>query len=125
MADNSSFAAMALEMITQEGAAATFIRRDLTTGYDPVTDTQTEPPDPLEVDTVAVKLPVAQSDAYRLGSTVVARASKILCPATAGFRPQPGDELVFNGQSGLAVKDVNAIEPDGTPILYDLIVEGV
>ena len=125
MADNSQFAAMALEMITQEGAACTFIRRDLTTGYDPVTDTQTGSPAPQQVATVAVKLPVGQGDAYRLGSTVVARASKILCPATAGFRPQPGDELVFNGSAGLAVKDVNAIEPDGTPILYDLIVEGV
>ena len=122
---NADLAAMALDMITQEGAACRFVRRDLSTGYDPVTDTQTGTPDPLETDTVAVKLPVGQGDAYRLGSTVVARASKILCPATAGFRPQPGDELVFAGAAGLAVKDVNAIEPDGTPVLYDLIVEGV
>ena len=122
---NADLAAMALEMITQEGAPATFLRRDLATGYDPVTDTQTGTPDPLEVDTVAVKLPVGQGDAYRLGSTVVARASKILCPATTGFRPQPGDELVFAGAAGLAVKDVNAIEPDGVAVLYDLIVEGV
>lgn len=125
MADNSSFASMALEMITQEGAACTFVRRDLATGYDPVTDTQTGPPAPLQVVTVAVKLPVAQGDAFRLGGTIIERAAKILCPATAGFRPRPGDELVFNGQAGLAVKDVNAIEPDGVAILYDLIVEGV
>ena len=125
MADNSQFAAMALEMITQEGAACTFIRRDLSTGYDPVTDTQTGTPDPFEVDTVAVKLPLGQGDTYRVDSTVVTRASKILCPAVTGFRPQPGDELVFAGAAGLAVKDVVAIEPDGTAIMYDLIVEGV
>lgn len=125
MADNSSFASMAMEMITQEGAACTFIRRDLTTGYDPVTDTQTGTPAPQQVVTVAVKLPVPTGDAYRLGGTVIERASKLLCPATAGFRPKPGDEVVFAGAAGMAVKDVNAIEPDGTPILYDLIVEGV
>ena len=125
MADNSQLAAMALDMITQEGADCTFVRRDLSTGYDPVTDTQTGTPDPLEVDTVAVKLPLGQGDVYRVDSTVVTRASKILCPAVTGFRPQPGDELVFAGAAGLAVKDVVAIEPDGTAIMYDLIVEGV
>ena len=125
MADNSGLAAMALEMITEEGAPATFIRRDLTTGYDPVTDTQTGSPAPQQVVTVAVKLPLGQGDVYRVDSTVVARASKILCPATAGFRPRPGDELVFAGAAGLAVRDVRAIEPDGTPVLYDIIVEGV
>jgi hypothetical protein len=124
MADNSAFAAMALQMITDEGAVATFIRRDLDTTYDPVTDTQTTPADPTQVVTVAVKFPVADADAYRLGSTVIDRASKMLCPATSGFRPQPGDEITFAGRAVYAVKDVRAIEPDGVPIIYDMIVEG-
>ena len=43
----------------------------------------------------------------------------------AALPQREGDELVFAGAAGLAVKDVVAIEPDGTAIMYDLIVEGV
>ena len=55
---------------------------------------------------------------------MIDRVSKMLCPATSGFRPQPGDELSFAGRAVYAVKDVQALEPDGTAILYDMIVEG-
>lgn len=115
--------ARAYAAISRKGAAVTFTRTTPGT-YDPLTETTT----PATITTIpgaAVRVEprsMLDVDRYRALSLVESQAPTLLfCPTTFGSLPKAGDTVVWGGTT-LTVRDVNPLEPDGTPIMAHVIV---
>lgn len=118
--------ALATRLLRENGTTAT-LEREVSGGYDPVTDTDTLTVVQHQVNIVLTKLKQGVDDfdwqalrtTYEIGKFTKAYISGGDFPA--GFEPEPNDKITIGGDRW-TVKGNNPIRPDNEPTLHILIL---
>lgn len=119
MGKYDAIAQRALETITKKGGPVTFPGAGTPAVYDPATDTWSGGSSSVATGR-AVQI---ESDPDRFAALKLVLTNPVtLMIAAAGLSvtPAPGMQMTWAGTT-YAIKDVDPIAPDGTPIIYTVI----
>lgn len=113
-------AATSLRLLTKYGRAV--VMRDYTLGagtYDTTTGVNTQ--SYIDEDRFAAKLPFARGQTNHLGTLIQATDERCLMDVEGEVVPATEDHVLF-GDEEWKVMAAQAINPAGTPVLYDLLI---
>lgn len=104
----ASAAASATKLISAKGKSATFTRT--TVAHNPLAQTNVATSTQYTLPTVAI--PVGPTSQYRIAAGLVGKniLRFIVAPGTTGVRPQPGDTVLWGGET-YTLRDVSITAP--------------
>jgi hypothetical protein len=114
--------ATAHQLIAENGQAATWQKQTEVVNVGQPWKTTAGAPQTFPV--VVVRLPVKAQPTQILspGTSVATNVEKLLMAGDVPFTPELNDRIVIAGDTK-QVKDIDVLQPDGTPILYTLTVK--